>query len=100
MSIEKNKALMRRSFEEIFNKGNFEIVDEICGEDFVGHAPPDEIKGPEGIKQEVTGQRNAFPDLHITILDQIADGDMVAKRWTSTAPTKVILEILPPSARK
>jgi hypothetical protein len=62
---------MRRSTEEIFNKGNLDVADEIYDKDYVGHIPSDEIKGPEGMKQFVSQFRNAFPDLKVTIEDQI-----------------------------
>jgi len=83
MSTEKNKAIVRRIAEEIWHKGNLAAVDEIFATNFVGHIPgmPD-ISGSEGVKQFVTGYRNAFPDIHWAIADEIAEGDKVVTRYT------------------
>lgn len=83
MSVEKNKAVARRDVEEVFNKGNTTIVDEIIGPDWVFYGPGGlEFKGQEGYKQIVTTMRNAFPDLHMTIEDMIGEGDKIAVRYT------------------
>ena len=82
MSAE-NKALVRRVFDEVWNAGNFAVVDEVFASDYVGHsAGMGEIRGPEGAKEFVAGLREAFPDLTMTIEDQIAEGDKVVTRWT------------------
>lgn len=83
MSAHENKALARRGIEEVFGRGNFAVADEVYANDFVGHAPPDEIKGPEGVKPFASMFRSAFPDLQFTIEDQIAEGDKVVTRWTA-----------------
>jgi len=82
MSIEENKAVMRRIVEEILNKGNMAVVDEVIATNYVLHGPFGEYKGPEGFKQGVTMFRNAFPDFNVTIEDMVAEGDMVALRLT------------------
>ena len=58
-------------------------VDELVSPNHIYHFPGrEDIKGPEGFKQFVTMARTAFPDLHITIDDEIAEGDKVACRYT------------------
>ena len=86
MSAEVNKALARRVLEEMFNKGNLDVADELLAPDYVDHDPamPEDIHGPEGFKQYVSGYRSAFSDLHLEIEDQIAEGDKVVTRWTGT----------------
>ncbi len=86
MSAEENKAIARCVFEEAWNQGNLDPVDEIHSTDFVLHDPsmPEDICGPEGFKQFITMYRIAFPDIHFTIEDQIAEGDKVVTRWTGT----------------
>jgi steroid delta-isomerase-like uncharacterized protein len=81
---EVNKALARRFLEEAFNEGNLGVADEIFTSDYVLHDPtlPEEISGPEGVIQFVQMYRSAFPDTHITVEDQIAEGDEVVTRWT------------------
>jgi predicted ester cyclase len=83
-SAEENKALARHVIEEMFHNGNLEVADEHIAPDYVSHDPamPENIRGPEGFKEYVGVYRTAFPDLHIEIEDQIADGDKVATRWT------------------
>ena len=82
MSVEENKAIMLRLIEEVFNKGNLSVVDECTAADFVHHSSMLELKGPELIKRMVTMLRTAFPDLHMTIDDIVAERDMVVHRFT------------------
>jgi predicted ester cyclase len=83
MSTEENKANLHRTIEEVFNKGNLAIVDELINTNSVLYLPGgQEIKGTEGFKQYVTMVRTAFPDLHFTIEDTVAEGDKVAYRYT------------------
>ena len=91
MSAETNKEILRRGYEELFNNGNLQAAGELFGEDFYNHAGfPGWPRGPEHIRRAVTMLRTAFPDLHYTLEDVIAEGDTVAARWTSAtsrAPT-------------
>ena len=81
MSTEENKAILRRNVEEAFNKGNLAVADENMATDYVCHAPGgQEFKGPEGFKQLVTVYCTAFPDIHMTVEDMVAEGDKVAHR--------------------
>ncbi len=83
MSIEENKAILQRIWEEIFNQRNTEKVDELYTSDFVYHGPGGyELKGRERLKQFVTMLHTSFTDLHFTINDLIAEGDKVVSVWT------------------
>ena len=84
MSVEENKENIRRHVEDVFNKGDLSIVDELIAPNYVARSPMGEIKGPEGFRQTVVTMRNAFPDLHYTIDDMVAEGDWVAVRYTLT----------------
>lgn len=79
-----NKALMHRWFEEVWNKGRAEAIDEMFAEDGVAHGLVDEqgneLYGPAGFKPFFANFRNAFPDIEVTIEDAIAEGDKVAVR--------------------
>src|SRR5438445_235683 len=55
-----------------------------CGAPADGPAQPQELRGPEGLKQGVAGYRAAFPDLRIRIEEQFGDGPFVATRWSAT----------------
>jgi steroid delta-isomerase-like uncharacterized protein len=83
---EENEALVRRYFEEIWNKGNLELIDELFVTNFVRHGPvgtEGEVRGLEGFKGLVSSYRAGLPDLRIPIEDLIAEGDRVVTRWTA-----------------
>ena len=84
MSAEEDKALARRVIEELFNRGNLEAADELIAPDYILHDPasPEEVRGPEGFKRFVGVFRTAFPNLHVTIEEQIAEGDKMVTRYT------------------
>jgi steroid delta-isomerase-like uncharacterized protein len=86
VSVEANKALARRWFEDLFNAGNVEVADEIIAPDHVNHDPtlPDIPTGTEGQKQIVNLYRGAFTNAHISVEDQLAEGDRVVTRWTGS----------------
>ncbi len=76
---EDNKVLLRRIFEEGFNKGNLRAADEWFTADFVHHSPsppvPGAPVGPETFRQNTTRIHSAFPDIQYTLEDMIAEGD-------------------------
>jgi steroid delta-isomerase-like uncharacterized protein len=84
MSAE-NKAIARRLLEEAFNSGNLDVVDELVAPEFVNHdaALPEPTTGIEATKANITGYRNAFPDLRLTIEQQVAEGEFVTTRWSA-----------------
>ena len=85
MLTETNKTVSRRFLEEVWNKGNLALLNEIIAKDHINSGPgtlPGLPTGPEGTKQLVMVYRNAFPDVHFTIDEQIAEGDKVMTRWT------------------
>jgi predicted ester cyclase len=88
MSTEQNKALFRRVMEEVFNRGNMSLIDELIAPDFVEHEepPPGMPAGREGVKQLATMLHSAFPDITASIDDIIAEGDKVVARstWSGT----------------
>jgi predicted ester cyclase len=82
MSTEKNKAIVRRYHEELFNKGNLAVADEVFDSNYVNSAI-DQMgfpRGPEGFKQYASMMRTAFPDLDLTIEDQVAEENKVVHR--------------------
>jgi steroid delta-isomerase-like uncharacterized protein len=104
MSTEENKALARREIEEIFNaKGNLDAAaEEIYAPNYISHQPAgdEELRGPEAMKQFAAGLRRAYPDLEITIEDQIAEGDKVVTRFTSRGTHQGELWGIAPTGRK
>jgi predicted ester cyclase len=83
MSTKQNKAIERRYLEEVWNKGNVALTDEFLTANYVYHGPGGlEVKGIEGMKQFTNGARIAFPDIHFTIEDMVAEGDIIMYRYT------------------
>ena len=76
---EENKALARRSWELL---ENLDLIEEVYAADLVWHEPDQDIQGLEEAKQFVTMYKTAFPDLHATVEDVIAEGDKVVTRVT------------------
>ncbi len=84
MSTEQNKANYRRFIDEAWNTGNLEVVDEIMTAGLVLHSPPGMPPGRESMKQVIARFRQAFPDVCITVEDQIAETDRTVSRLTIT----------------
>jgi steroid delta-isomerase-like uncharacterized protein len=100
MATEENKEIVRRVIEEIVNEGKLSLVDEVLASDYIYHFPTHDINGPEGFKEFVTSMRKAFPDLHVTIEDLIAEGDKVAARVIMRGTFKGELNGIAPTGRK
>jgi steroid delta-isomerase-like uncharacterized protein len=80
-----NKSLVRRLIEEAVNKGNFSVLDEILSPDYLYSEPTvGERRGKAGYRELVTMYRKAFPDLKLTIEEQIAEGDKVVTRMSGS----------------
>src|SRR5258708_21620696 len=79
-----NKTVIRRLFEELWNKGNLSVADQLFAPNYTHHDPstPDVGRGPESEKKRATLHRTAFPDLRLTIEDIIAEGETVTARWS------------------
>jgi steroid delta-isomerase-like uncharacterized protein len=101
MSTTENRAIARRADEELFNQGNLAIADELFAPDFVYHDPVShqDWRGRESVKGYAAALRAAFPDLHQTIEDQVADGDRVAYRWTARGTHRGELLGIAPTGR-
>jgi steroid delta-isomerase-like uncharacterized protein len=101
-SAEENKAVARRWFEELFNAGNLEVADEIIAQDHINHDPtlPDIPPGPEGQKQIVNLYRGAFTNAHISIEEQLTEGDTVVTRWTARGTHQGELMGVPPTGNQ
>ena len=83
MSTEDNKAIVRRMLHDCVTAKNIDLVDQIFAEDFVWHGFP--VQGLTGIKQHIAGVFEALPDVNPVVDTQVAEGDMVATRYTVSA---------------
>lgn len=98
---EQNKAIVRRLYEEIWDKGNLAVLDELQAVDAVDHnRPPGLPPGREGVKQFFRMYLAAFPDVRMVIEDQVAEGDRVVTRWTATGTHKGELMGIPPTGKQ
>lgn len=92
MSTDHNKNVARRHFDELWQKGDLAVADEIYSADAVGHCRdlPDVTGYPEAEKEEVRQSNTGFPDTTVSIDFQVAADDRVVTRWrmegTNTGP--------------
>jgi steroid delta-isomerase-like uncharacterized protein len=97
---EENKACFCRTYEELLNQGNLSLADELVAPDFLNHeAPPGRDRGPESMRGLATMLRTAFPDLHFTIEELVAEGETVAGRLTMSGTHEGPLMGMPPTGR-
>jgi steroid delta-isomerase-like uncharacterized protein len=100
MGTQENKASASRFVEEVINRGNVSLIDELSGANFVDHSlPPGVDPTPEGFKAFMATFRAAFPDLHYTIEDSIAEGDRVVQRTTARGTMKGDFQGMPASGK-
>jgi steroid delta-isomerase-like uncharacterized protein len=98
---EQNKAISRRLFEQVWNKGDLAVLDELYAPDLVNHdAQPGLLPGIEGAKQFIGMYLAAFPDTHMVVEDQVAEEDKVVTRWTATGTHKGELMGIPPTGKQ
>lgn len=83
---EKNKALVHRWFEEVWNKGRTDAIEEMLAEEALVHGLSDEsgapLRGTADFRVFHQNFHSAFPDIQVTVEDALADSDRVAVRCT------------------
>ena len=85
MSYTQNKTIARKFVEEIFNSRKTEMAKNFVTPDIIYHGMAEEVKGLEEFKRWVAEDLSAFPDMKVTILDDLAEQNKVAIRWTLKA---------------
>jgi steroid delta-isomerase-like uncharacterized protein len=89
MSIEENKYVVRQFVEETLNKGNVDAAGDYVAESVIELVPfSGQRPGLSGLKDVLRGMRMAFPDMHWTIEEQLAEADKVLTRFTWTGTHK------------
>jgi predicted ester cyclase len=96
MSTEENKALVRRLYDELYNKQNLAVIEELIAPNYVGHwDSPSNVPASaeyqlslEELKQFHSQLSTTFPDLHYTLELQVAEGDLVVNRGTFSGTHK------------
>jgi steroid delta-isomerase-like uncharacterized protein len=86
MSIEENKSLIRRFYQEVWDSGNFKFAYSVFAEDYVRHdlRPGQALPGPAGQAKIAEDFRRAFPNLRVTVDLVIGEDEFVVGRWTAT----------------
>lgn len=101
MSTQENKTLIGRFNDEVWNKGNLAVIDEVFADDAVWHsAPPGMPPTREGLRQMIIGFRGAFSDTRTTVDEQISEVDKVAWRWTFQGTHTGELMGIPPTGKQ
>jgi steroid delta-isomerase-like uncharacterized protein len=98
---EQNKAIERRLLDEVYNQGKLEVIDELVASDFVGHGTATEggDQGRDAYRNFVVEMRTAFPDLQMTIEDQVAEGDKVVTRFRARGTHSGTFQGIPPTGK-
>lgn len=98
--IEQNKAVYRRFVEEVINKGNVDVIEELYDPGYVDHSrPPGAPEGLDGVRAIPAMFRGAFPDLHFTIELMVGEGDLVATYVTGRGTQQGPFMGAPPSGK-
>jgi steroid delta-isomerase-like uncharacterized protein len=88
MCLDANRRLIQRYFNEVWNEGCLDVLDELLTPDYINHSPgiPNPRPGPADLKPIVAAMRAGIPDLHYTILDLVIAEDKVTAyvRMTGT----------------
>ena len=99
MSLEENKAIVRRVIEAV-NTRSLASLDELIAADCVYRMNTQKIRGLEVLKQVIEEEYRAFPDLHVTIEDILAEGDKVCVRLKETVTHTGEFRGIPPTGKK
>jgi steroid delta-isomerase-like uncharacterized protein len=101
MSLADNKILVQRCFDELINKGNFALLEELVHPDYVDYTlPPGWPTDRAGLRQQIAYFRSAFPDLQVTVEEMVAEGDTVAERQTMRGTHQGEFFGIPPTGRQ
>ena len=101
MSIEENKAVVRRFFEELLSRDDIAVADELLSPGFrfyfAGSPNPMNL---ESYKEFLVARRAAFPDRRFVVEDMIAEGDKVSVRFTMRGTHKGEFRGIAPSGKE
>lgn len=100
MSMEANKTIARETAERLFNQGDLSVTDEWIAADAVDHCEPPGTDCRQHFRQVAMMLRGAFPDLHMEVVDIVAEGDSVAVRVTMTGTHRGPFMGIPPTGRR
>ena len=95
------KEIVRRVTEDPW-QGKVDEAVELIADEYIGHIPaaPGPFHGKAGYKEFISSYVAAFPDGKIVVDDQIAEGDIVATRWTARGTNTGGLMGMPPTGKE
>ncbi|HEV7128216.1 MAG TPA: ester cyclase [Ktedonobacterales bacterium] len=100
MSVEQNKALVRRFVEEFWNSGNMAAADELIAGDAILSLPGVGQTNLDTFKQFAQTLRGAFPDWHSTVEEMLGEENSVAERWTGRGTHQGVFQGTAPTGRR
>jgi steroid delta-isomerase-like uncharacterized protein len=86
MSIDATRLVTHQLIQEVWNRGNLSLMDELCAADctFLGLCPADDYAETlDSTKAWIYDLRQAFPDLHVSICGEVAASNMIALKYTA-----------------
>lgn len=97
-----NKAHCMRIYNEVFNEGKLDVVDEVIAADAIDHSPPPGSTGDtrDDLKEFARAFRDAFPDARFTVQEMIAEGDLVAAYATFEGTHQGEFMGVPPTGKR
>jgi len=95
-----NAEIDRSYVERVLNGGDLDAIDEIMAPDYVGHVAGMPDADRAGDKQLIGMLRTAFPDLHVTLEDQIVAGDRVVHRLRAEGTHRGEFQGIPATGRR
>jgi predicted ester cyclase len=106
--LEANKELIRRHFQEIFNRKNLDACDELMADDYIENAvapfrqsAPGRVNGPQAMRATAEWLIAQYPDIHMAIEAMAAEGDIVAVRVLSEGTNLGPLNgVMPPTGKR
>lgn len=101
MSMEENKAIIRRFSKEVWNKGNMDVFNEFFANNFVYHDPAaTKVNSLDDYRQFVSRIRTSWPDMHYTIEDMISEGNKVVAHYTWLATHQKVFRGIQPTGKR
>jgi steroid delta-isomerase-like uncharacterized protein len=99
VSLEQNKTILRRTYDEWWNAGDMSSVEELVAEDYVDHSPNVSGTGRAALKELILEFRRGFPDMVETLEDAVAEGDLVVGRFRMRGTHAGTFLGIPPTGR-
>ena len=100
MSIVGIKQITRQFFDDAYNQGNLDGIDNLVTSSFVYHARGEDVQGIENFKKWIASDRAAFPDMRFTIVDSIAESNKIASTFVVEGTHKQEFRGIPATHKK